>query len=121
MWEIILKRPITNNPKKQRDHFMLKDNVWAEAGGRDQMEDEGFRFADLDDVEEILDRELTVDDFTEAPVNWSEIWRGGANDPVVKRISRTGIQTLARLYLKRQDTFPMEPRFMMEAAALLRN
>ena len=48
------------------NHYMVHDDVWRDAG---------LRYTDnvtLDELEALLGRTLTVDDFTDAPINWSQ-------------------------------------------------
>jgi hypothetical protein len=89
-WKDILKAPTDDLAewKKDRQSYMLKDKVWREAGGNHSRNayrddptseetqdrpnsDTGFRFAKIEEIEEILDRKMTVDDFQTHPLSFS--------------------------------------------------
>jgi hypothetical protein len=109
-WKSILKMPVTNDPNEHTQRYNLKDSVWKEAGGRHEIETEfrrnelggvnsysimsdGFRFAELDDIEEILGRKLIIDDFSAAPINWRY-----EKDYIIDRIGEEGRKQLAYNY-----------------------
>ncbi len=97
--------------------FMLTNETWKEAGGKTQKNRfskdefnpdepiEGFRFASLDEIEEILGRLLSVNDFNVSPVNWAN--QKGA---VFDKIGIQGQKILAERflkYVKKHWTFPI--------------
>jgi hypothetical protein len=125
-WFSLLKAP-TNSPeewKKDGQRYVLLDEVWREAGGNhtkntymptkqpipaDWREGAnsktGFRFAKIEEIEEILDRKMTVDDFSFAPINWRK-----QEGVVFDRIGKEGQKELARRFLiqEKDRTFPSE-------------
>lgn len=127
-WKKILKMP-TDDPDEwleQRgdfmNSFMLTDKTWNEAGGQikrnlytrdeepipEEEAKEGFRFASIDEIEKILGRELTVDDFSVSQNNWMR--QEGA---VFNKIGLEGQKELAERYLrytKKHTKFPTRRR-----------
>ena len=123
-WRNILKMP-TDDPEEWREQmgdvtntFMLTNKTWNEAGGqvrrnyysRDEelnpdKPTEGFRFASLDEIEEILGRELTVDDFSVSSNNWMH-----PEGDAFNKIGLEGQRILAErylIYVKKHKTFPV--------------
>ena len=94
---------------------MLSRDTWNAAGGKyspvrgsrrdkpTKEESEGFRFATLDEIEEILDRKMTVDDFALAPINWHK-----QSGVVFDKIGIEGQKKLAEKWLQWQgeEGFP---------------
>ena len=121
-WFNLLKAPTDSIEewRKDRQNYMLKDKVWREAGGnrtKNAMREdptsiesiepskEGFRFAKIEEIEEKLGRDMTVDDFQPAPINWRK-----QEGVVFDRIGKEGQIELARQFLIRQKdaVFPFE-------------
>tara|TARA_R110002167_G_scaffold40753_3_gene124973 strand:+ start:1257 stop:1772 length:516 start_codon:yes stop_codon:yes gene_type:complete len=130
-WFNLLKAPTDDlvEWKKDRQAYMLQDKVWREAGGNhtknaymptkqpipaDWREGAnsktGFRFAKIEEIEEILDRKMTVDDFAFAPINWKK-----QEGVVFDRIGKEGQVELAKRYLIQQkdQAFPIENNGIM--------
>ncbi len=112
-WKSILKMPISDERKDVTEWFMLKDDVWKEAGGRKY--NEGFRYAHLDDIEEILGRKLNIHDFTKAPVNWVE-----SKPYIIERIGEEGRKILAEKYLKFTKPTKANQKLQILAVKLLK-
>tara|TARA_R110002153_G_scaffold62494_5_gene168096 strand:+ start:1570 stop:2073 length:504 start_codon:yes stop_codon:yes gene_type:complete len=121
-WFNLLKTPTDSIEewRKDRQNYMLKDKVWREAGGnrtKNAMREdptsiesiepskEGFRFAKIEEIEEKLGRDMTVDDFQPAPINWRK-----QEGVVFDRIGKEGQIELAKQFLIRQKdaVFPFE-------------
>mgnify|MGYP003672277002 FL=1 len=121
-WFNLLKAPTDSIEewRKDRQNYMLKDKVWREAGGnrtKNAMREdptsiesiepskEGFRFAKIEEIEEKLGRDMTVDDFQPAPINWRK-----QEGVVFDRIGKEGQIELAKQFLIRQKdaVFPFE-------------
>jgi hypothetical protein len=62
MWFDILKTEISL--------YMVKDEVWEEAGGTTESA-HIEEYWTIEELEEKLGRKLTVDDFSSVPLNWS--------------------------------------------------
>ena len=68
-WWDVLKLVRTNERTPEQNMegkaFLVKDSIWLEAGGRPWGNDnaEGWKFMDIEDVEESIGRRLTYDDF----------------------------------------------------------
>jgi hypothetical protein len=125
-WFSLLKAPTNSLEewKKDGQRYVLLDEVWREAGGNhtknaymptkqpipaDWREGAnsktGFRFAKIEEIEEILDRKMTVDDFSFAPINWRK-----QEGVVFDRIGKEGQVELAKRYLiqLKDMEFPIE-------------
>lgn len=121
-WFNLLKAPTDSIEewRKDRQDYVLKDKVWREAGGNrtknSYREDinsieptehskEGFRFAKIEEIEEMLGRDMTVNDFQPAPINWRK-----QEGVVFDRIGKEGQIELAKQFLIRQKevVFPFE-------------
>jgi hypothetical protein len=68
--------------------FMVKDEIWEEANVIN-------RLASMEEVELGLNRKLTVDDFTDAPINWEN----DSKKAIYERIGVEGRKKLAEGYL----------------------
>ena len=67
-WDIV--KLVRTNEKTPEQHmegkaFVVKDDIWLQAGGRPWNNDdaEGWKYMDIEDIEESIGRRLTYDDF----------------------------------------------------------
>ena len=92
-------------PSPTETTYMVKNSIWEEAGTLN-------RLAGIEELEMGLGRELTLDDFTHAPVNWDWDWNASWKhtlDPVTlhsqklkeKRIGEQGRKFLAEEWLRK--------------------
>jgi len=88
-------------PSPKKTTYMVKNSIWEEAGTLN-------RTAGIDELEMSLGRELTLDDFTPAPANWSDYFSSyHSENPIArysfelkeKRIGKEGRKKLAREWL----------------------
>ena len=67
-WNVV--KMVRTNKKTPEQHmegkaFVVKDDIWLKAGGRKwgSETDTGWRYMDIEDIEETIGRRLTYDDF----------------------------------------------------------
>jgi len=77
-WQSVLKIKTNVDTKENHCDFIVTNEVWVAAGGRpeprydrniDNEPQEGYRFMDIEDIEESIGRKLTPEDFLPSPIN----------------------------------------------------
>ena len=78
-WQSVLKIKTNVDTKENHCNFIVTNEVWVAAGGRpdprydrntDEYEtQEGYRFMDIEDIEESIGRKLTPRDFLPSAIN----------------------------------------------------
>lgn len=78
-WQSVLKIKTNIDTKENHCDFLVTNEVWVAAGGRpdprydrdidNELSEEGYRFIDIEDIEESIGRKLTPRDFLLSHIN----------------------------------------------------
>ena len=99
-WQNILKVR-TNESTPERLHgdntFLVNDDIYRQSGGRVLGDTEGDRFMDIEDIEEVIERKLTIKDFKNHHLNW----KSNTNQTLLDRVGgMRGQQKLAETQIR---------------------
>ena len=100
-WQQILKLARTNNASPNKLHgpdaYLVKDDIYRQAGGQVLGDTTGDRFMDIEDIEEAIGRKLTIDDFKAHHLNW----KSNTNKTLLDRVGGfRGQQQLAETQIE---------------------